>query len=228
MSAPKRISSPAHAGPTDPFQFLVEAGADAEKLNRRLAWVAVGMELEKRFRTGRKRRGKLRRAEKARLRRFPARLRTMADDVATLVSRPEVDPRILLSNGHLTQPLSKRLRLKDAVSESQQHATVRDLVDGWLNVPATLCGLAAYLEIALPRRHRTQPTRSDTLRRRAIVALSDYVRNATGHPHYREVADLVNECKVDAGAPSSDPVSAEDIQKLSERNPSLRYSAPLF
>jgi len=50
------------------------------------------------------------------------------------------------------------------------------------------------------------------------------VRKATARPHYREVADLVNEVSKEAGL--FEELFVDDLKKLSSRNPSLRQPPP--
>jgi hypothetical protein len=57
-----------------------------------------------------------------------------------------------------------------------------------------------------------------------VIALLDYVRKATARPHYREVADLVNEVSKEAGL--FEELFVDDLKKLSSRNPSLRQPPP--
>lgn len=215
MSALKRTSPPAHAGPSQPFQVLVREGADPEKLNRLLAWVDVGAELEKRFKPARKLRTGRRRADEARLKRIPSRLRAVASEIENLISRPEFDPRTLLPN-------PARPRLVEAVAEAQKHSTIRELVNEWTNIPSVLYEFAAYVEARRDGQfHRLpQPGRPDAVLRRAKVRLLDYVESATGRPHYEEVADLLSG--------SSRILTADDLRKLSTRNPSLRRPVRLF
>jgi len=183
-----------HYGPGDPLRRLTGAGADREQLTGVwgiLATVGLAAQMEHHFkqvRSGRdwKRQARLKRADNARLSRLPSRTRSFGRDLATVMSNPEFDPRSLLSH-------AKTMSLAERVSRND--SGMRKTVLEWLTLPRLLDGFAMYLEecVAIRKDSRTRPHRSDWLFRRQVVALLDYVRQATGDPHYSEVADLVNE-----------------------------------
>ena len=218
----KMRTSREHAGPRDPLQRLVEAGADRDELCMRLAFVKTAAELETYFKNersgpNRKRRMKRRRAEQALLTRFPGRVRDFGKSIAKYLSEPEFDPRRLLPRPEKRATLTERI---EQISENQ--VAIPALVSEWLKLPRILMGFAKYFEMCLASRKsgQTQPNRSDWLLRREALMLADYVRQATGEPHYPEVADLVN--RQFHGACSHRVVTAEDLRKLSDRNPNLR------
>jgi len=214
-------SSRYHAGEPDPFQVLVEAGADREKLRRLLAHVYVGAAVEieaRRCAEGRRKKTPSRRVEEAGLKKSPDRLRELANEIEKLISNPEFDPRRYL-------PEENKVRFRDPISE--KYSVVQALVSEWVNLPRSLYGFAHYLELRLGEpRSQSQPIRPGTTRRRAVIALRDYVQEATNRPHDEEVADLVTRVSNEAGLPGT--LTADDLKKISQRYPSLRQPPAKF
>jgi hypothetical protein len=213
----KMRSSRCHVKAHDPFGTLVKAGADQEELERLRGYVYLMSAVEVNKAKKHRMNVDLEHAEKECRRRTLGRLRKLAKEIEDLISKPEFDPRRLLPPSEVKRPL------REAISEADKYSGIRALVWEWVKLPRSLYGFAAYLEIQF-RNLRSRRTRLGTSRQRAVIGLLDYVTKATGRPHYREVADLVNEGLNLVGV--SKNLGVDDLKKLSSRNPSLRQPPP--
>jgi len=139
-------------------------------------------------------------AWKDRSRRNSKRLRAAAEVVRSVNSDPDFDPALVAL-------FSKSIQQSVGISS--------DLV---LALPEILLSYAAFIE-PHPIQDKAALRRDKPLRL-AQVRLLDYIRDATKRPHYEAAADLVTAALEMGGLEKV--VSAQDLRKLSDRNPTLK------
>jgi len=143
----------------------------------------------------------------------------MARDVDKYISNPAFDPRRLLPK------TEAKLTLRERVEP--EHADVRTLIAGMVNLPKSLREFATYLDLCLRQgtaKLSVGIKTGDTLSR-AVILLLDYVEEATHSPRYQTVADLVNEL---LQMPDDELTTCDGIRRLRERNARLRKSPKPF